>query len=404
MRFWRHSFKANRPSLLISMLLSMGLLDEIVAGFPVVGLPLLRDHFHLNYAQSGLLFTIGAFSGLIFDPIINLLSDRGSKRWWILWGLVCCAATYVFTGLAPNYPLLLLAFIFMAPASEAAIGLSQAALVDIYPGKSSWVMARWVLLGGIGDVLAPFVIAGIAFLHFGWTALCILAATLWIIPALIIELQPFPHTQTNHEDDWNEEQNVSSIGLIAGFRVALRNPELLRWAALTVVPTMVDEMFLAFVALYLHDILHASEATIGLIVGIHMVGALLGLFILDRFLLHRFKARHLLIYLSLVVLIAMIVFLTIHQLWVATLSLFIIGMFAANWYPLAKGEAYSTLPGRTGTVRAVVSLFNILDVVLPGLVGIVAGRFGILAGISVLGTAPILMLVLLGPKKISLST
>lgn len=395
MHFWRTSSKFNRPSLLISMLLSMGLLDEIVAGFPVVGLPLLRDHFHLSYAQSGLLLTVGAFSGLIFDPIINLLSDRGSKRWWILCGLVFFAATYVFAGLAPDYLLLLLAFILIAPASEAAIGLSQAALVNLYPGKSSWVMTRWVLLSGIGDVLDPFVIAGIAILHFGWTALCSLAAALWIAPAIIIGSQPFPKTKEIEENDSEEEQAVSTTGLIAGLRIALRNPELLRWAALTVVPTMVDEMFLGFTALYLHDILHASETTIGLIIGIQMVGALLGLFILDRFLLHRFKAYHLLVYLSLIVLLAMIVFLTIHQLWVATLSLFVIGLCAANWYPLAKGEAYSIMPRRTGTVRAVVSLFNILDVVLPGLVGIVAARFGILAGVSVLGTAPILVLVLL---------
>ena len=395
MLFRRNSFTFNRPSLLISMLLSMGLLDEIVSGFPVIGLPLLRDHFHLNYTQSGLLLTVGGFSGLIFDPIINLLSDRGSKRYWILGGLVFFAATYIFAGLAPDYLLLLMAFIFMAPASEAAIGLSQATLVDFYPGKSSWMMTRWVLLSGIGDVLAPFVIAGIASFHLGWTALCLLAAVLWIVPAIIVGLQPFPQTKTRVEKDSDEEQDVSKTGLIVGLRIALHNPELLRWAALTAIPTMVDEMFLGFVALYLHDILHASEATIGLIIGIHMVGALLGLLILDRFLLHRFKARHLLVYLSLMVLIAIIVFLTIHLLWVATLALFVIGMFAANWYPLAKGKAYSIMPGRTGTVRAVVSLFNILDVMLPGLVGIVAGRFGILAGVGILGTAPILMLVLL---------
>jgi len=377
------------------MLLSMGLLDEIVAGFPVVGLPLLRDHFHLSYAQAGLLFTIGAFSGLVFDPIINLLSDKSSKRWWILGGLIFFATTYIFAGLAPNYLLLLLAFIIMAPVSEAAIGLSQAALVDFYPGKSSWVMTRWTLLSGIGDVLDPFVIAGITTLHFGWTALCLFAAALWIVPAIIIGLQHFPQTQIREELDSDEEQDTSITGLIAGFRVALRNPELLRWAALTTIPTMVDEMFLGFTALYLHDVLHASLAMIGLIVGIHMVGALLGLFFLDRFLLHRFVTRHLLIWLSLVVLIAMIIFLAIHLLWVATLSLFVIGLCAANWYPLAKGEAYNVLPGRTGTVRAVISLFNIIDVALPGLVGLIAGSFGILAGVSVLGTAPLLMLVLL---------
>ena len=395
MSFQHNSAISKRPSLLVSMLLSMGLLDEIVAGFPVVGLPLLRDQLHLSYTQAGLLFTIGAFSGLIFDPIINLLSDRGSKRYWILVGLLFFSATYVFAGIAPNYALLVLAFIFFAPASEAAIGLSQSALIDFYPNKSTWVMARWVLLSGIGDVLAPLVIAGIATLHLGWTALCFFAAALWIVPAIIIGLQRFPQTKADKEKNSKEAQDVSSPGLLTGLKIALRNPELIRWAALTVIPTMVDEMFLAFTTLYLHDVLHASQVAIGLIVGIHMVGALLGLFILYRFLLHRFAARRLLIWLSIIVLIAMIVFLTIHTLPVATVALFVIGLCAANWYPLAKGEAYSILPGQTGTVRAVVSLFNILDVVLPGLVGLVAGRFGILAGVSVLGTAPILMLVLL---------
>ena len=386
---------SKRPSLLINMLLSMGLLDEIVAGFPVIGLPLLRDHLHLSYTQAGLLFTIGAFSGLIFDPIINLLSDRGSKRYWILAGLLFFSATYVFAGIAPSYTLLVLAFILLAPASEAAIGLSQAALIDFYPNKSAWVMTRWVLLSGIGDVLAPLVIAGIATLHLGWTALCFFAAALWIGPAIIIGLQRFPHMKATEAENNEEEQNDLSPGLLAGLTIALRNPELLRWSALTVIPTMVDEMFLAFVALYLHDVLHASQVAIGLIIGIHIVGALLGLFILDRFLLHRFAARRLLIGLSFAVLLAMIVFLTIHTLPVATVALFVIGLCAANWYPLAKGEAYSILPGQTGTVRAVVSLFNILDVALPGLVGLVAGHFGILAGVSILGTAPILMLVLL---------
>lgn len=398
MRFQRASIAFKRPSLLISMLLSMGLLDEIVAGFPVVGLPLLRDQLHLGYTQAGFLFTIGAFSGLIFDPIINLLSDRGSKRYWILGGLLLFAATYIFAGSAPNFALLLLAFILMAPGSEAAIGLSQAALVDFYPSKSSWVMTRWTLLSGIGDVLAPFLIAAIATLHLGWTALCWFGAALWIGPAIIIGLQPFSQVKADEAKDGedNEEQyETTSAELIAGLRTALRDPQLLRWAALTAVPTMVDEMFLGFTALYLQDVLHASQAMIGVIVGIHMVGALLGLLILDRFLLHRFQGRHLLIYLSLIMLIAMIVFLTIDQLWVATLALFVIGLCAANWYPLTKGKAYSILPGRTGTVRAVVSLFNVVDVALPGLVGLIAGHFGILAGISVLGTAPILMLVLL---------
>jgi len=56
-------------------LLSMPLLDELISGFPVVGLPLLRDQLGLSYDQVGLLFSVGALSGMVIEPFINILSD-----------------------------------------------------------------------------------------------------------------------------------------------------------------------------------------------------------------------------------------------------------------------------------------------------------------------------------------
>ena len=76
--------RIKRIPLLRSTLLGVGLLDEIIAGFAVIGLPLIRDQFRLSYAQIGLLFTAAALVAMLLDPIVNLLSDRGSKRYWIL--------------------------------------------------------------------------------------------------------------------------------------------------------------------------------------------------------------------------------------------------------------------------------------------------------------------------------
>ena len=70
-----------------ALLLCMGMVDELVAGLPIVALPLLRDRLGLSYAQIGLLFTAGALSGMVFEPLINLFSDRRAKKPWILWGL-----------------------------------------------------------------------------------------------------------------------------------------------------------------------------------------------------------------------------------------------------------------------------------------------------------------------------
>lgn len=101
----------------------MGLLDEVVTGFPVVGLPLLRDQFGLSYEQVGVLFGMSALCGMILDPIINLLSDRSSKRWWVLAGLLGLVLSFVLMGSVHNFGFLLLAFALYAPASNAAVGL-----------------------------------------------------------------------------------------------------------------------------------------------------------------------------------------------------------------------------------------------------------------------------------------
>ncbi|BAS27171.1 MFS transporter [Limnochorda pilosa] len=43
-------------------MLGMAFLDELISGFPVVALPLIRDDLSLSYTQVGLLFTAGQVS------------------------------------------------------------------------------------------------------------------------------------------------------------------------------------------------------------------------------------------------------------------------------------------------------------------------------------------------------
>ena len=79
-------------------------------------------------------------------------------------------------------------------------------------------------------------------------------------------------------------------------------------------------------------------------------------------------------------------------------ALFTISLGAAGWYPIAKATAYAQLPDRSGTVRAVINLGAPFEMALPGIVGFIAGRFGVLAGVGLLGSAPLLILLLV-PKK-----
>lgn len=375
-------------SLLHLILLHMGLLDELITGFVVVGLPLLRDQLGLTYAQVGLLFSAGALSAMILEPIINLMSDRGSKRWWILGGLFILAADYALAGNARSFGWLLFVFIVMYPAIGTAVGLAEAALIDAAPGDGTRTMTRWTLMSSIGDLLSPLLISAFVGLGMGWSALCWLATGLWLVAAALIWSQPFPRPTALLDSD---EDSVS-VGMLAGLRKALQDPLLLRWAVLSILPTMLDEVFVGFSALYLHDVLHVSEVVIGMVIVVQMIGGFLGLIVIDR-LVGRIAPQRLLVWLALLTLLGVVAFLTVHSIWLAACALFVISLGASGLYPIAQAEAYARQPGRSGTVRAVIGLGMPFEVVLPGIVGLVAGRFGLLAGIGLLGLAPLLVLL-----------
>src|SRR5207253_2285860 len=100
-----------------------------------------------------------------------------------------------------------------------------------------------------------------------------LSAILWLGMATIIGPQRFPRPVTTSSDD-EERGNATQW---ASLGKALRDPFILRWSLLTLIPTMVDEILLGFAALYLHDILHVSQGMIGLILTIGILGSLVGL-------------------------------------------------------------------------------------------------------------------------------
>ncbi len=389
---WLARVRGRMPALLPATLLSTALLDELTFGFPVVALPLLRDDLRLTYEQAGLLFTVGTFSSLLLEPLINLLSDRGSKRWPVLGGMLCLVAGFALAGTVHSYLALLAIFVVLFPAIGAAVGLSQATLIDMHPHAAGRVMARWTLFSAVGDLLAPLTVTAVVAAGRGWGALCAIAATVWLAAAVVAWPQRFPSVASGAHASGPDEP-VRAAGLLAGLRDAVRAPLLLRWNAVALIASMLDEVFLAFGALYLRDVLHLGTGVIGIVLAVHMVGGMLGLVILDR-VLRRVPGERLLPVLALLALVALAAFFFVRGAWLVALALFVVGFAAAGWYPIARAATYSALPGKSGTVRAIASLGAPFDMALPAVVGFVAGRFGVTAGMALLATAPLWVLLL----------
>ena len=386
----RITSRLKATALLRLTLFSAPLLDEVISGFLSIGLPLANKQLGLDYTQIGMLFGVGALASLLLDPILNLLSDRYAKRYWILGGLVILGAGFALMAATHTFVLLLGAFALIYVSDSAAIGLAEAELIDQNPLESAHTMTRWTIMASIGDLLGPILVSLIIIQVAGWSRLCWIACIACLTMACILGVQRFPRTVQNNDD----EEDAPPVRLLDGLREALRDTELLRWTALSLIPTMTDEIFIVYATFYLRDVLSVNTGTIGILIAIHMIGGFLGLFVLDRVLLRRIAPGRLLTWLALLVIASMVGFLTLHSALWAGVMLFFLGVAVAGLYPIASAEAYKRFPGRSGTVRAVASLGTPFEVVLPYITGFVASRFGVVASLCLLGTAPLLILLL----------
>jgi len=168
-----------------------------------------------------------------------------------------------------------------------------------------------------------------------------------------------------------------------------------------VMATMVDEIFLGFTGLLLRDRLHATIASVSLILALGMVGGIVGLLALERLLARAPEQQaigvRLLPWLALMTLVGIVTLLLAQALWLAAVALFVIGLGATGWYPVARAATYDRLPGRAGLARAITGLVMPLELMLPALVGLLAERFSLVVALGFLGLAPIGM-VLLAPR------
>ena len=394
------AMKSSATGWLRGVLFGTALLDELTFGFLVVGLPLARDSFHMTYQQVGLLFTVGAVAALVIEPAINLASDHVSKRVPILGGMFCLVVAFTLAGLTRDYALLLLAVALADPAIGAAVGLAQAALVEQRPASATRTLARWTLLSSGGDLLAPLVVAATAAAGGGWTALSLIGASLWLLAGGITLPLPFPQpipTPTTAERD-DESSQSTWAELRQAIGTALRDRLLLRWLGILFMATMVDEIFLGFTGLLLHDHLHATIGATSLILALGMIGGMAGLLGFERMLAchidHQLIGIRLLPWLALLTLAGIITLLLAQTLWLAAIALVAIGLGATGWYPVAKAAVYGRLPGRAGLALAIVGLLMPLELILPAIVGLLAGQFGLVVALGFLGLAPIGVLLL----------
>jgi FSR family fosmidomycin resistance protein-like MFS transporter len=370
----------RRSAVFLALLIGVDFMDELSSGIPSVGSPDIQTTFGVSYGQAaGWLLTALGLLAVVLEPPLFLLADRYPRRWFVCGGLATLALTCVLAGLAPTYWVLVVALLLFGPASGCGVGVSQATLMDARPDARERMMVRWTLAGELGDLAMPGFLALVVWLGGSWRHAFLAVAGMLFVYAARLWRGPYP---ARRDVDGPEPS------LWRAFGTALREPRLLPWIVGVLLCSLLDEIVVAFGALYLRDVVGADVNVRAVILSAFVAGGAVGLVGMER-VVARFEPRRLLLATSLASAIAYCVWLSVRSPLASGVAFFAVGLFTCAHYPIAKAQAYRVLPERSGTVNAVLTAAGVVQLPVPILIGLVADGMGLVPALALLLAQPI---------------
>jgi predicted MFS family arabinose efflux permease len=358
-----------------------------------VGAPDIHRTFATSYAElAAALLLVPGVLGLLLEPPLFLLADRWPRRWFIAGGAAAMAVGFALCAVAPSAWWLAVALALTYVADGVSVNLAQATLIDLHPERRASTMARWSLLGLIGDLGTPALLVGLAWIGLGWRAAFVVMAALLGLWAILLARRPLhgpaPAGSSEGERVGGEREGGELAGTWRPLWAALRRGKLIAWLFGMTLCDLLDEIFVVLGTLHLRRELGVSSAWTGIIMMAYPVGGAIGLVLCER-LARRLRAARLLAVFAAGCGIAFVLWLTATTAYASAALMLLVGATAAPLYPLASAQAYAALPGRSGAVLAAGHLFTPLALALPFALGLVADRCGVVAALVLLVAQPI---------------
>jgi FSR family fosmidomycin resistance protein-like MFS transporter len=331
--------------------------------------------------QIGILLGLPFMVSAVIEPFMGILGDIGWRRRIMLIGGVAAMCEAVVFAFGTSYEMLLLTLCITFPLSGPFVTLAQATLMDVDPKRHEQNMARWTLFGAVGVFIAPLLLAATGG---NWRGLFLVMAVLIGLATLL--LSRFPIQESSHPDVTDMQ---------SGIRAALRDLGrfvVLRWLVLLRFADLMGDVLYGYLALYMVDVAGVDTGTalvaVAVWTGVGLVGDVLIIPLLER-------VRGL-VYLrasAAVNLVLFPAFLLVPGVLPKIVLLALLGVFNAGWYSVLQGRLYSSMPGRSGSVTTLDSLFGLVGGALPFIVGATADAFGLGAAIWLLLLGPVALLV-----------
>jgi FSR family fosmidomycin resistance protein-like MFS transporter len=375
--------------------------DELNYGVGNAAMPAIRTDLGLSYVQVGVLLGLPGIINTFIEPVVLLLGDTRMRKSIILGGGLAIIFSLVAIASSPSFPLMLVGMVIGFPASGAFVSLSQATLMDLNPGREPNMMARWTLFGSIANLIGPLILAGGFALGFGWRWMFFAMAGMCL---LLVGLTLIRHIPLHPNIERVSQSGQPVHHLLQGFWEAVRNPRLIRWMILLQLSDLLLDVLTGYLPLYFTDVAGFSVAQASLMLSVLMGASLISNIMLIP-ILERFSGRKVVRLSAGITTVLYALWLLAPWLWAKIGLIIVIKLTTLGWYEVLQGEAFATIPGRSGTVMAINSIVGLLGGGISLLVGWAAARAGLPAAMWMLIAGPIsLALFVPGLKKPSVES
>lgn len=359
-------------------------LDELGAGIAPVSAPDIRDEFAVAYGGIALMLLVAPMLlAMVVEGPLLLIADRWRRDRAAALCIGAMGIAMMVAACANSAWMLAIAFGAWGSIGGLGCGICQGALMDTYSDARERWMTRWTLMGAIGDACTPVLIVAVAAFGFGWRAALAVAGGLHLLHALVLSRVRLDDAGASSDEEADEPKE----SLWSQLRAGVRDRNLMLWLAACALCCLLDEILVAFGALFLRDELGAGIEVQSLAFLVCALAGALGLFITDR-LLTRVDPLILLVATSVATAVVFVAWLQVRSIPASVVLLGAVGLFCAPLYPICAARAYAARPGQPGLVAAIDQMFAPIPVLAPLLIGFVADRVGIVIALAILVLQP----------------
>ncbi len=330
-------------------------------------------------AAGGIITAFHVLAIFVETPLLAW-SERVTVRWFSAASLGVLACVSLGAALANAPFTLLVCLALYGPASGCALSASEGLLVESRPEERERTLARLNLAGALGDLAVPALLAGLAWLGFGWRYAMAFAAGAAGLLAIVHGGSRALAVRPVRSDDDGETPAV-----LESLRLAFSVRPLLVWSLAVSCTSLLDELLVALVVVRLDA---ASALGRAIVVGAWTVGLVGGLGVLERHI-ERLDSRRVLLAASGVAAGALVVIACTADVTVVSAAAFVLGASTSTLHPLAAARAYAALPGRPALVNAVSVALVPLDALAPLGLGALAVWLGVPAAMLAILVAPL---------------